>query len=151
MQRRMTPASNQLIDHHVDPFGLPLTLQRPESLPAVHGFIEGFLGYEPRILDILQVAIPEGEYTDDSPIVRAYAAALHMFSESREGPEGARAHLQRASAASAHLERADAANALPATARELSVPLYGLIVPKPPLIRPRFAPKDRTDRHHLGR
>ena len=89
----MTPASNQ----HVDPFGLPLTLQRPESLSAVHGFIEGFLGYEPRILDILQVATLEGEERedrDDSPIVRAYAAALHMFSESREGPEGARAHLQ---------------------------------------------------------
>ena len=113
----MTPSSNQ----HVDPFGLPLTLQRPESLSAVHGFIEGFLGYEPRILDILQVAIPEGEYRDDSPIVRAYAAVLHMFSESREGPPGARAHLQHASAASAHLECADAAIALPATARELSV------------------------------
>ena len=122
----MTPASIQLIDHHVDPFGLPLTLQRPESLPAVHGFIEGFLGYEPRILDILQVAISEGESRDDSPIVRAYAAALHMFSESREGPPGARAHLERAGVASAHLERAEAASAhqappLPATARELSV------------------------------
>ena len=118
----MTPDLKQLID----PFGLPLTLQRPESLSAVHGFIEGFLGYEPRILDILQVAIPEGEYTDDSPIVRAYAAALHMFSESREGPEGARAHLQRAGVASAHLERAGVASAHleraePATAREWSV------------------------------
>lgn len=108
----MSPVS----PHQVDPLGLPLSLQRPGSVQAVHAFIEGFLGYEPRILDILQVAMPDGEETDemderdDSPIVRAYAAALHMFSESREGPPAARVHLERTQAAH-----------LPATPREVNV------------------------------
>ena len=77
-----------------DPFELPVSLQDPSSLAGVHGFIEGFLGYEPRILDVLPCA-----EQDSSALVQAYAAALHMFSESREGPAGARVHLARARAA----------------------------------------------------
>ena len=85
-----------------DPFGNPITLQRPDSAAAVNGFIEGFLGYEPRILAVL----PAAEH-DDSLIVQACAAALHLFSESPAGVPRARAHLARARRA-----------ALPSTDRE---------------------------------
>lgn len=88
-----------------DPFDQPVTLQHPSSLSGVHGFIEGFLGYEPRILDVLPCA-----EQDSSALVQAYAAALHMFSESREGPVGARVHVERARSAG-----------LPATPRERDV------------------------------
>ena len=89
----------------VDPFGLPLSLQHAASSQDVQDFIEGFLGYEPRILHILNAA-----QSDDSTIVQAYAAALHMLSETRHGPPGARRHLERARSAQ-----------LPATERERDV------------------------------
>ena len=85
-----------------DPFGNALSLQREDSAAAVAGFVEGFLGYTPRVLEVLTAA---GH--DDSLVVQAAAAALWMFSESPAGPPQARAHLQRAAAA-----------ALPATGRE---------------------------------
>ncbi|WP_088287226.1 tetratricopeptide repeat protein [Ideonella sp. A 288] len=85
-----------------DPFGNPLSLQHAASAAAVAGFVEGFLGYTPRILDVLAAA---GQ--DESVIVQACAAALWMFSESPGGPPAARGHLARA-------ERA----ALPCTERE---------------------------------
>ncbi len=77
-----------------DPFGLPIHVQRPESAAAVAGFIEGFLAYEPRILDVLAAA----EH-DDSLIVQTCAAALQMFSEAPSGPPAARRHLERAARA----------------------------------------------------
>jgi tetratricopeptide (TPR) repeat protein len=85
-----------------DRFGLPIHLARQDSAAAVDGFIEGFLGYQPSILDVLPAA-----KHDESVIVQAYAAALRLFSEAPGGPEAARAHLQRARAA-----------ALPASERE---------------------------------
>ena len=88
-----------------DPFGNPLTLQHAASAAAVTDFIEGFLGYEPRILAVLAAA----EH-DHSLIVQAYAAALWMFSESPAGPPKARAHLAVAARA--------AQAGLPATERE---------------------------------
>lgn len=88
-----------------DPFGNPIHVQRPESVAAVAGFIEGFLAYEPCILDVLAAA----EH-DDSLIIQACAAALWMFSESPAGPPRAREHLARA--------RAGAAAGLPASERE---------------------------------
>ena len=88
-----------------DPFGNPLTLQHAASAAAVADFIEGFLGYEPRILAVLAAA----EH-DQSLIVQAYAAALWMFSESPAGPPKARAHLAVAARA--------AQAGLPATERE---------------------------------
>ena len=54
-----------------DPFGLPIHVQRPESAAAVDGFIEGFLAYEPRILDVLAAA----EH-DDSLIVQTLTSGL---------------------------------------------------------------------------
>ena len=85
-----------------DPFGNPVTVQRPESVAAVSDFIEGFLAYEPRILAVLPAA-----ELDDSLIVQAGAAVLWLFSESPAGPPKARAHLARARAAN-----------LPSTERE---------------------------------
>jgi len=60
-----------------DPFGNPLTLQLESSATAMAGFVEGFLGYEPRILEVLGAA----EH-DDSLIVQTCAAVLWLFSES---------------------------------------------------------------------
>lgn len=77
-----------------DPFGLPLTLQRPDSADAVAGFALGFIGYTPRILAVLAAA----EH-DHSLVVQACCAALWMFSESPAGPPAARACLDRARAA----------------------------------------------------
>lgn len=74
-----------------DPFGNPVLLQHAGSLPALHDFIEGFLAYEPRLLNIL----PAAEH-DHSVVVQACAAALQMFSESPAGPPAARRHLARA-------------------------------------------------------
>jgi hypothetical protein len=75
----------------LDPFGNPLSLQQPASAAAVCHFVEGFLAYEPRILQVLAAA-----EQDDSLIVQACAAVLWLFSESPVGPPRARAHLQRA-------------------------------------------------------
>lgn len=77
-----------------DPFGHAIHVQRPDSVAAVAGFIEGFLAYEPRILAVLAAA----EH-DESLIVQTCAAALWMFSESPVGPPQARQHLARARAA----------------------------------------------------
>ena len=85
-----------------DPFGNLITVQQPASVAAVAGFVHGFLGYEPQILQVLAAA-----EQDDSLIVQAYAAVLWLFSESPAGPPAARAHLARARAA-----------ARPASARE---------------------------------
>jgi tetratricopeptide (TPR) repeat protein len=85
-----------------DPFGLPVQVQQASSLAGVAGFIEGFLSYEPRILDVLAAA-----EQDESLIVQAYAAVLYMFSEAAMGPPAARRLLERARRA-----------ALPASERE---------------------------------
>lgn len=85
-----------------DPFGNPIRVQHDASVAAVAGFIDGFLAYQPCILDILEAAAQ-----DDSLIVQACAAVLQMFAESPAGPPAARQHLARARAA-----------ALPATERE---------------------------------
>ncbi len=78
----------------LDPFGNAIHVQHETSAAAVADFINGFLGYEPRILAVLAAA----EH-DDSLIVQACAAALHLFSEAPSGPPGARACLQRAARA----------------------------------------------------
>ncbi len=74
-----------------DPFGNPISLAHQASATAVAGFVNGFLGYRPSILNVLAAA-----EQDDSLIVQAYAATLWMFSESPAGPPKARAHLDRA-------------------------------------------------------
>lgn len=86
-----------------DPFGNPVWLQHAASEQPLHDFIEGFLAYEPRLLNILEAA-----EQDHSPLVQACAAALQMFSESPAGPPAARRHLAKARLAG-----------LPASEREL--------------------------------
>lgn len=77
-----------------DPFGLPITVQTEAGAAAVNDFIRGFLGYEPRIAAVLDVA----EH-DAGLMVQACTAALHLFSESPAGAPRAREHLARAAAA----------------------------------------------------
>ena len=86
----------------LDPLGHAIRVQRPESVAAVAGFVDGFLGYRRSILEVLAAA-----EQDHSLIVQACAAALWMLSESPAGRPKARAHLDRARQAG-----------LPATPRE---------------------------------
>ena len=74
-----------------DSLGNPVSLEHAESLSAVNDFVEGFIGSEARVANILNVAS-----TDFSPLVQASAAALHMFAESRDAPLNARPFIERA-------------------------------------------------------
>ena len=85
-----------------DVFGNGISVLDAASEPAVNDFVEGFASCETRVVNILAAA-----ERDDSVIVQAYAAALHMFVESPAGPINARPYLQRALQSKA-----------PATARE---------------------------------
>ncbi len=67
-----------------DSLGNTVLLHDPASLPALNDFIEGFIRCEARAVHVLDVAD-----RDDSAIVQACCAALHMFAESREGPVNA--------------------------------------------------------------
>lgn len=63
------------------------------SVAAVDDFVGGFIACEARVVNILGAA----EH-DDSVIVQACAAAIHLFAESPAGPVNARPHLARAAA-----------------------------------------------------
>jgi hypothetical protein len=78
-----------------DVLGNPVTLEDPASLGAVDAFVEGFISCESRAADVLAAE------ADGSPLVQAYCAALHMFSESRDGAPGARRFIERAQAGAA--------------------------------------------------
>jgi hypothetical protein len=73
-----------------DALGNALSLQHGQSLAAVNDFFEGFIACEARAVNVLKVA------SDESPIVQAYCAALHMFAESRDGPANALPFIERA-------------------------------------------------------
>jgi hypothetical protein len=77
-----------------DSLGNPVTLRDEGSLAAVNDFVEGFIASEARAVNILAAAPGDG-----SAIVQAYAAAVHMFAESRDAPANARPFLGRAQAA----------------------------------------------------
>jgi hypothetical protein len=77
-----------------DSLGNPVTLRDEGSLAAVNDFVEGFIASEARAVNILAAAPGDG-----SAIVQAYAAAVHMFAESRDAPTSARPFLERAQAA----------------------------------------------------
>ncbi len=74
-----------------DSLGNPVHLEDPASLSAVNDFVEGFIACEARAANVLSVA-----GCDQSAIVQAYSAALHMFSESRDGPANARPFIDAA-------------------------------------------------------
>ena len=92
-----------------DCLGNPVTLQHASSLQALDDFVEGFIASEARAVHILTVA----EH-DQSAIVQAYAAALHMFAETREGPRNAAPYAARAVAAAATPREARFAQAVAA-------------------------------------
>lgn len=73
-----------------DVLGNEVALADAASLPALNDFVEGFIACEARAVNVLQAA------DDESPIVQACIAALHMFAESREGPGNARPFIDRA-------------------------------------------------------
>ena len=75
-----------------DNLGNPVTLDDPAALTAIDAFVEGFISCESRAADVLAAA------EDRSPLVQAYCAALHMFSESRDGAPEARRFIERAQA-----------------------------------------------------
>jgi hypothetical protein len=75
-----------------DAFGNPVALDSETSLAVLNDFVEGFLASEARAANILQAE------RDDSPMVQACCAALHMFAESREAPDNARPFIERARA-----------------------------------------------------
>jgi hypothetical protein len=78
-----------------DSLGNPVTLDDESALAGLNDFVEGFIASEARAVSILEAAAG-----DTSPIVQAYAAAVHMFAESREAPVNARPFLDRALAGS---------------------------------------------------
>ena len=73
-----------------DSLGNPVTLQDPASLTPLNDFIEGFIACEARAVNVLNAA------ADESPIVQASCAALHLFAESADGPRNARPFIDRA-------------------------------------------------------
>ena len=78
-----------------DVLGNGLTLRDGASLAGVQDFVEGFLASEARVTNILQAQ------RDESPIVQAYCAALHMFAETGDAPAHARPFVERARAGAA--------------------------------------------------
>jgi len=73
-----------------DSLGNTLSLIDGASLGAVNDFVEGFIASEARAVHVLRAA------EDDSPIVQAYCAALHLFAESRDALPNALPFLRRA-------------------------------------------------------
>lgn len=76
-----------------DLLGNPIDVAHTASVAAVNDFVGGFIASQARVVNILGAAAH-----DDSVIVQAYAAALHLFAESPAGPVNARPHLARAAA-----------------------------------------------------
>lgn len=74
-----------------DSLGNPVSLQHESSLAGVDDFVEGFIASEARAVNILQAAA-----ADQAPLVQAYAAALHMFAETRAASANARPFIERA-------------------------------------------------------
>ncbi|MDB5730157.1 MAG: tetratricopeptide repeat protein 38 family protein [Variovorax sp.] len=77
-----------------DCLGNPVTLADAASLAAVDDFVLGFIACEARAINLLPAAVH-----DDSALVQAYAAALHLFAESRDARANAQPFLARAQTA----------------------------------------------------
>ena len=79
-----------------DSLGNPVTLRDASSLGALNDFVLGFIASEARAANILAAA-----QADHSPIVQAYAAAVHLFAESHDAAANAQPFLERAQAGAA--------------------------------------------------
>ncbi|GAB5468683.1 MAG: tetratricopeptide repeat protein [Rhodospirillales bacterium] len=84
-----------------DWLGNSVTVESAETLKGIDAFLEGFLSYETKAMEI--VAAADGDR--DCAIANAYAAMLMMFMESPEAPNLARPYLDRAEAAAPHASR----------------------------------------------
>jgi len=73
-----------------DSLGNPATLHDPASAAALNDFVEGFIACEARAVNVLNAA------ADESAIVQACCAALHMFAETGDAPRNARPFIDRA-------------------------------------------------------
>lgn len=78
-----------------DFLGNPVTLDDPGAAAAIDAFASGFIACESTAADVLSAA------GDTTPMVQACCAALHMFSESKDGAPGARPFIERARAGAA--------------------------------------------------
>lgn len=78
-----------------DSLGNPVSIDDPASLAAVDDFVLGFISCQARAADVLAAQ------QDESPLVQAYCATLHLFAESREAVANARPFLDRAQAGAA--------------------------------------------------
>jgi hypothetical protein len=74
-----------------DSLGNAVTLREGASVAPVNDFVEGFIASEARAANVIAAAAQ-----DTSPIVQAYAAAVHMFAESRDAPANARPFVEQA-------------------------------------------------------
>jgi hypothetical protein len=74
-----------------DSLGNPVGLQHAGSLAGLNDFVEGFIASQARVGNILDVAA-----VDEAPLVQAYAAALHMFAETRSANANARPFIDKA-------------------------------------------------------
>lgn len=74
-----------------DFLGNPVSATRREALAAIDDFARGFLGYEPRIVNVLAAAEEATE-----ALVQVYAGLLWMLSETGGVPAQARDHARRA-------------------------------------------------------
>ena len=79
----------------LDGLGNPVSPGAATTLAAVDGFLTGFIGYTPRILEPLAAADKDPTHC----LVNAYAGWLWMFSEAPQGPQQAAKYLLRAEAA----------------------------------------------------
>lgn len=82
-----------------DALGNEVTLAEATSLALLNDFVEGFVASEARAVNILQAQ------EDESPIVQACCAALHMFAETGAAPAQARPLVERARAGAARTSR----------------------------------------------
>lgn len=74
-----------------DCLGNPVGLQHAGSLAGLDDFVGGFIASELRVGNILDTAA-----VDAAPLVQAYAAALHMFAETRAASASARPFIDQA-------------------------------------------------------
>ncbi|WP_299413407.1 tetratricopeptide repeat protein [uncultured Sulfitobacter sp.] len=80
---------------HTDLYGLPVTVQRDDTLQGINDFIHGFLSYHPKATHIIGAA----DAAPECALANAYAAMLWMFLEAPVAPQKAAPYLERAQAA----------------------------------------------------
>ncbi len=78
-----------------DLYGLPVTVESPDTLQGINDFIHGFLSYQTKAANIIAAA----DNAPDCALANAYAAMLWMFLEAPIAPQKAAPYLKRAQAA----------------------------------------------------